>query len=286
MEANKQNLYEKLSAHLDFMSIAEYKIASSILTNPQIFITYSIAEAAGVARVSQGSINNFCQKYAGCGFAAMKLLLSSQLSEYRKSESGNIGQEDCFAGIFRQNIRDTSQAFQSTAELNQSETLIRVADRILCAKRIELYGVFHSGLAANSFCYELLQLGLPAVYVSDMLTCSVSATMLSPDSLVIAFSSSGKTKEIIDAVSLARHNQVGIISVTSNAYSPLAKLSDEVLISAASGNSSGRRSNEIRLSQLFLTDVICRYLRSQLDATGANKNKQVREILSSHNVQD
>ena len=45
--------------------------------------------------------------------------------------------------------------------------------------------------------------------------CAVSASMLDENSLVIAISDSGATREILDAVTIARKNRVAAICLTS-----------------------------------------------------------------------
>ena len=110
--------------------------------------------------------------------------------------------------------------------------------------------------------------------------------MLDQDSLVIAISSSGQTKDIIDAVSLAKENGVPVVLMTANRISPLAKLADEVIIAAPSGISQSTRSNEIRISELVLVDALCAYLRSRIDETGENRYFNIKNILTSHSVDD
>ena len=157
---------------------------------------------------------------------------------------------------------------------------------ILSAKKVEIYGVFRSAVVATDFYYQLLPLGIPASFVSDVLTCAVSASMLGDDSLVIAVSSSGQTQDVIDAVRLAKANGVPVVAITSNRGSPLAGISDKVLIAAPSGNSLSASPAEIRMSQLALTDAICSYIRSKLDSDGNKTYFKMNEILSSHNVRD
>ena len=180
----------------------------------------------------------------------------------------------------------TGEAFQITTEVNEEETLERVATRILQANKVEIYGIYRSGVVATDFYYQLLELGIPASFVSDILTCTVSASMLDEKSLVIAISLSGKNKEIIDAVRNAKHNHVPVICLTANRNSPLAKLSDEVLVAASGGVSVGGVASEIRSSQLLLTDAICSYLISKMSDEDQKRYLQLKAILSSHNVDE
>ena len=154
------------------------------------------------------------------------------------------------------------------------------------AKKVEIYGVYRSAVVATDFYYQLLTLGIPAVFVSDVLTASVSASLLDADSLVVAVSASGKTKDVLDAVKIAKSKNVPVISLTNHKDSPLAQLSDEVLIASASGDTLMGLASEIRLSQLALTDALCAYLRTRIDEQSKRQYFELREIINSHSVND
>ena len=77
------------------------------------------------------------------------------------------------------------------------------ADKLLSARRVDIYGIYHSGIVAKDLSFQLMRLGIAANFVEDTLMCSVSASMLTKDDLVIAVTSSGRTKEIIDAAKKA-----------------------------------------------------------------------------------
>ena len=197
-----------------------------------------------------------------------------------------MNDEDTLKEALNKNISSCETAFELTDEANSEAVLESVTTKLLNAKKVEIYGVFRSAAVATDFCYQLLQLGVSASFVSDILTCSISASMLDENALVIAISSSGRTKDIIDAVKNAKANNVPVVSVTSNINSPLAKLSDDVLIASSSGNSIYSSSTEIRMSQLLLTDTICSYIRSRIDEKGKKRYAKLRKILNSHNVEE
>jgi len=188
--------------------------------------------------------------------------------------------------MLQKTTESIGDALKNTSVLNDEETLRTVGDLILGAKKVEIYGIFRSAVVATDFYFQLIQLGIPATFVSDVLTCAVSASMLGEGSLVIAISSSGQTQDVIDAVRLAKANGVPVITITAHKASPLAQLADRVLIAAPSGNARSANANEVRLSQLALTDALCSYLRTRLDADGNNRYFKMNEILSSHNVKD
>ena len=279
----ENNLLRRIKADWEFMSGVEGRIARLILSEPLDFTSLSLARAAEAANVSQGSVVNFATKYAGGGFPALKLAVAAACAERR---AFSVAEEGTQGAVFRRTVENAEEALRNTLSLNTEETLMRVAERIRKAKKVEIYGVFRSAVVATDFYYQLLQLGVPANFVSDVLTCAVSASLLREDSLVIAISSSGQTKDIIDAVTLAKAGGVPVVAITAHGASPLARLSDEVLIAAPCGNTVSASAVEIRLSQLAITDALCAHLCGKLDAEGKKDYFKMSEILNSHNVKD
>lgn len=280
-----KNLISQLKSNMDYLSSAERKIARLIIDDPVEFTRYSMTELSRIADVSQGSIINFSKKFSGGGYPALKFLVSASVDNEENSSASNNTENDLKKSM-ADTIRCVSDAYKLTSEINSQETLKAVADKIFNAKKVEIYGIFRSAAVATDFCYQLLEIGIPASFVSDVLTCSVSATMLDENSLVIAVSSSGKTKDVLDAVKTAKANNVPVVCITSNRNSPLARLSDYSLIASSSGNSVIGKEMEIRSSQLLITDAICSYLRNNMDEDGQKQYLKLKDILNSHSVND
>lgn len=280
------NIFAELKSQYDFLTKTEKRIADILLNSPQCFIGCSINRLSEYSGVSQGSINNFAKKFCGSGFAALKLRVASCLSSLSEKPFATADNANGIKGALELKINDFMTAFKNTLEINDEQTLKKAADMILSAKRIEMYGTFSSAIVANDFCLELIQLGIPTAYVSDSLMASVSASMLDKDCLVIAVSSSGRTKEIIDSVEIAKGNGVNVICMTADKNSPLAKKAETVLVAAASDIAISERMSEIRMSQLFIIDALCSYIRSIIYENGKDKYYKLLDIISSHSVED
>lgn len=281
-----KNLYSQLKSGMDYMSSVEKKITAVILENPREFITFTLPGLANLAEVSQGSIINFCKKFAGGGFPALKLQIAEAIKEFIPESYTVVEESDTVKDVLMKTASNSEQALRHTKEINTEKTLKSIADKILNAKKVEIYGVYRSAAVATDFCYQLLQIGIPASFVSDILTCSVSASMLDENSIVIAISSSGQTRDIIDPVRIAKEKGAYAVAITGNGHSALAKISDDVLVAASSGNSVSEKSSEIRISQLALTDAICSYLGTKIDENGEKRYLEMKKILNSHSIKD
>jgi len=279
------NIFNKLRAEKNYYSDIENKISECILNDPEGFINYSIGALAEELGVSQGSINNFSKKLIGSGFASLKLRIAQQLSSFDRRSFESISETDNAKSALIKTAEQVRLAFENTCHLNSDDSIERATQLILNAKKIEIYGIFLSGVVAQNLRFQLMQLGVSADHVSDVLLSQVSASMLDSSSVVIAVSVSGKTKDVIDAVMTAKQNNVPIIALTSNANSHLAKISDVVLLASSSGTNISNSAYEMQFCQLLIADAVCSYIRHKIDKDGSKNYFKVKEIISSHSIE-
>ena len=281
-----KHIFAQLKSEYEYLTRVEKRIADLILSNPKKFISCSMAKLSQIAEVSQGSINNFARKYSEGGFAALKLRVAGCIPEYEERPFTVVDKDCGIKGVMELKIQEAAAAFRNAWEINDGAVLERTAQRIMAASKVELYGVFQSAIVAKDFCYSLIQLGVPAVFVEDSLMSAVSASMLDSSALVIAVSSTGQTKEVLDTVAIAKSRGVPVVCLTSNKASRLAQMADEVLLAASSGMSISDRADEIRMTELLVADTLCAYMRSMIDAEGEKHYYKLRDIISSHSIKD
>jgi len=111
-----------------------------------------------------------------------------------------------------------------TVEDQEVEKMIRM---ILEAKKdkILLLGTGRSGFVGRAFALRLMHLGFN-VYVSG----ETITPALTPEDLVIVISGSGTTTTVVAQAEVAKAVGSKIVSVTSHPDSPLAKVSDEIVV--------------------------------------------------------
>lgn len=281
-----ENILSYLKTNINFLTNSEKKIAKLIIENPKRFITLSMSELSKESEVSQGSIINFSKKFANGGYPELKLIIAANAGSEEPENFDIADVADSMTDILSKNIRSQEIAYSLTKEANKEEVLKHAAEKIMNAEKVEIYGIYRSASVATDFCYQLLEMGIPAAFVSDILTCSISAAMLNEKDVVIAVSSSGKTRDILEAVQNAKSKNVPVIAITSNINSPLAKIADDVLIASSSGNSLGGYGSEIRASQLILTDMICSYIRSNIKSNERKQYFELKTILNSRSVEE
>ncbi len=278
------SIVSRIRTECDFLSKTETKIALLLLENPREFTRLTIGDVAARAGVSQGSVNNFAAKFCDGGFARLKLEVAAALAH--EAQEPAVGETTEPHALLRAKRRNTVTAFTDTEALNTGDTLQHIADRLLHADKIALYGLSTSGIVARDFYFQLVQMGLPALHFNDVLMSDVAASQLTKDSVMVAISASGRTRDTLETVQIARQNGAFTVGMTANRHSPLAKEADAVLLSSSGYPDDDDRIRQIRLSHLLLVDTLCTYLRRALyhgDYTGYYK---LLPISNLHSVED
>ena len=87
-----------------------------------------------------------------------------------------------------------------------SESLETAAKMIMNANKIVIYGLGNSSAVALDFQHKLMRLGYNAIAFSDNHMQSISASHLTKKDVVIGISHSGSSKDIVDALKIAKEN--------------------------------------------------------------------------------
>lgn len=91
-------------------------------------------------------------------------------------------------------------------------------------------GIGKAGHIARKFASTLCSTGTPAAYIHPGEAAHGDLGIVGPDDCIVAFSTSGKTREVIEMVQLGRHIGLRtVIAVTSHPESELRDLSDIVV---------------------------------------------------------
>jgi arabinose-5-phosphate isomerase len=96
-----------------------------------------------------------------------------------------------------------------------------------CEGKIITTGMGKAGFVAHKFAAILSSTATPAVFIHPAEAAHGDLGMLAPGDCIVAFSTSGKTREVLEFIQLSRRMGIGaIIGITSHTDSGLRELSD------------------------------------------------------------
>ena len=96
-----------------------------------------------------------------------------------------------------------------------------------CAGKIITTGMGKAGFVAHKFAAILSSTATPAVFIHPSEAAHGDLGMLAPGDCIVAFSTSGKTREVLEFIQLSRRMNIGsVVGITSHTDSGLRELSD------------------------------------------------------------
>ena len=234
---------------------SEKKVAKCVLTDPSAVITSSITELAERAGTSEPTVIRFCRKLGLGGYMELRLNLARDLpsSQYIFE---NISEDDSLAGIAGKVLNAHREAIANALSRLNLDDLDLAVRALQAARRIEFYGFGGSAVVARDAYHKFFRLGIPCAAHDDSHMQVMSAALLGPDDVVLVFSHTGSTKDIIDSARIARKAGAKVIGIIGSENAPLLKECD-ISLSVYSQEAALRLAPMTsRMVQLAIVDVL------------------------------
>ena len=163
---------------------------------------------------------------------------------------------DGFARPLLAHSCDRRIEFISNKKINQLIEVLIESEHALFA------GLGSSGLTATEFYYRTMRMGIKGNSATDVHQIKIGASLLTERDTFIALSNSGETKELVNAVKIAKDHGATIIAITNYAGSPLSALSDITIMTIDQTRINDHQFINTQISAHFLIDVVSYMLLS------------------------
>ncbi|MBS97198.1 MAG: transcriptional regulator HexR [Oceanospirillaceae bacterium] len=216
------NLVHEIDAALESLNRSEKKVAEVILADPQAATRASIAVLAKAAQVSEPTVNRFCKRFNTAGFPDFKLHLAQALASGVPYVTRNVEPDDT-AELYTPKIFEATMASLSIAKerLNPSDINLAV-DQLIQAKQIAFYGLGACGSVAQDAQHKFFRFNIPVVAYDDVMMQRMVAAASGTGDVIVIFSSTGRTRELVDVAAVARESGATVVGIT-NPDSPLTR---------------------------------------------------------------
>ncbi len=275
---NMKNIFVTINAIYPKLSKAEKKIADYLLQNPRKIVTSAISELAELSGSSEATIVRFSKKLGFCGYQELKISIAAQ-GNYQTTQE-NITIKDTPKEVFNKVCDDIYSSLEKTKLIINDEAFTNACELILNAKRILIFGLGSSASVAADITHKLLRLGFNAVTYSDNHMQTIAAAHVNSECLIIAFSHSGSSKDIIEALKIAKANGCPVVSVTDKGKSPIYKVSDYVINTDANEDNYSLLGLSSRISQLAIVDSIYYYTACHVENAEEIIHKTMQSLIS------
>ncbi len=249
----------------------EAKVAADILARKDIDETMPLRDVAAGSAVSEAMVVKVAKKLGFGGFREFR----QGLVDYYRSDTAALHSEiavgDTAGEIVQKVFRTAMQALEETFAILDLAAFERAADHLHRARQRDFYGLGGSAQIARDVSHKFLRIGIRTSVFDDAHMMMMSASLLGPDDVAVAFSHSGTTSAVIEAVELARRCGARTIAVTNYPDSPVARVADVVLASTAQNNPLLGENATARIAQLNLLDALFVAV-AQRDRAAADRN--------------
>lgn len=208
MLAVSGNILDTIGALYNSLTKTEKKIASMILSSPDLLSRCSLSEIAQQFDVGEATFIRFCRTLGFKGFTDFKLQLSIELATKKKQSNllleSNITKSDDAKHIAEKLQNSINKVINETINLLDFNQLKKVVSVIRKAKRIFLFGVGSSGITAEDTKNKLMRIGLQVDAISNNHFMYMQASLMNSHDVVIGISHSGYSKETTHALQIAK----------------------------------------------------------------------------------
>jgi RpiR family carbohydrate utilization transcriptional regulator len=252
-------MLDRIRASLPALSPAEQRVGKLVLADARSFASLPVAELAERSHVSKPTVVRFCRSIGYDGLADFKLKLAGTVNEGVPFVHRSVDEDDKPADLVVKVIDNAVSAllkYRNDATAHAFDRAIEALTEAAREKRrIEFYGVGNSGIVAHDAEHKFFRLGVHAVAYNDAHVQVMAATMVGPGDCVVVISNSGRSRDLLDALEIARRKGATTIVITASG-SPLAHQA-QILLSVDHPEDYDRYSPMVsRLLHLTVIDIL------------------------------
>ena len=284
-------LRARLRAALPHMAPSMTKIAELLIQDPVLPIRLSIGDLAKRAGVSPATVTRLCHLVGYAGYLQLRVSAAADLGRQHAQSDWGVELTRMVdpdrnttraPDILRVLVAVSVQAIQTAADLIDLAALQRAASAIVTCDHLDIYASGGSGSAARALQENLYHLGVNAHAHSDVHLGLMSAVLLTRKSVAVAISTSGRTSETVEMLSMAGSRGALTVALTSDPLSPLADAADVSIQTAAAEGFLQGSSVGAKHIQLFTCDLLYLLVTQRLRKRADTNLALAAEAIKGH----
>lgn len=263
------------------MTEVEKSIADFFINNKDIR-EFSSRNVSKMLYVSEATLSRFAQK---CGYKGYREFIFNYVKELELEKKSESIEKDI--SVFTQNVKNAYQnLLQESFKILNENQIRRIASMLNSCNRVLIYGIGNSGYVAEEFQLRFMRIGMDVNAVTDSHMMKISAALAGEDTLVIAVSLSGESKEVLESMKIAEEKGASVICITASPTSSIAKECQEIIQVAAFKNLDTGTRISPQFSILIIIDVLYSYYFANDSYFKSQKYKATLSAIQGNNLED
>src|SRR5699024_4350691 len=208
------------------------KIADLILRQPTYLLNHTAQEFAILSGTSPSSVVRFSQKLGYSGIEELKINIAGEQGNWGKSSEIDpiVSKDDSISKLAGKVELLINQTMADLMAILDEKRLSEAIEYIKQAETVYLLGIGASSLSAYNLYHKLNRAGKKTMYSFDAHMNIEFINYATAKDVVIAFSYSGKTQEVLVPCKKAKELRCPTILVTKNNDEVLAEVTSTILL--------------------------------------------------------
>lgn len=278
----------RIRSLLPGLARAEQRVAKVVLEDPSRVARQSITEVALAADTSETTVTRFCKAIGVGGYPQLRIALAADTARTAartsRSYGGDIEAGDELATVVSKIGFMDARAVEETTEQLEIVVLRQVVEAVAHTSRVDIYGLGASAFVAGDLQQKLHRIGKIGFAWSDTHVMLTSATILGPGDVAIAISHSGATSDTVNALRIARERGATTVAITNFPRSPISKVAEHVLTTAARETTFLTGATASRIAQLTVIDCLFVGVAQLCGATAILALDAARQAAAAHQL--
>lgn len=265
-------LLEKITRLLPSLPRAEKTIADALLEDPEAIERMTLAMISRESGASEASIIRFCRRMGYNGYTALKE--DFKLENHRNPSSlVAIRAHDDMSVILEKLYKNNMEVLSDTLAIVENE-YERALSVLLKADSLHFFAVGDAYTAAKLSYIKFKRIGVSCSAEEDIMLQMVTANNLTKNDVAIAVSYEGRSRNVVEAMRVAKQRGATTISITRRDKSPLLDYTDICLLVSAKDLTVGRDKITRRISDQFILEALYLGYESRI---GNNYRERIRD---------
>lgn len=263
---------------------AERRVADVVLADVTFAVDASNAEIAKRADVSEPTVTRFCRAIGCDGVRDFKLKLAQSLVVGRLylAPVPPREQSEDSSPLWNVVFGEARNALSAVERSIDPADILRAANLVAEAHQVLVFGLGGSSTTlAQEAQNRLFRYGVVVSAHSDPYIMKMAASTLRPNDLLIAISGTGRTREVIEVVELARHYRAKTIAITAP-DSDLAGAADLALTVDVPEFPDALKPTASRYAFLAILDLVSTAVGYRLEPAARETLRRIKYTVVTH----
>lgn len=277
------DIMDTMTSKYNSLTKSGKKVADYIFANRLEVQFMSITALADECNVAEATVFRLCRALGFTGYNDLKLELAKASGASMPNDDyslyGKITDEDDISDMCRKLYATNVSALTQTLELVDENAITKAVDYLEAANHVYCFGQGGSLILAMEAWARFLTTSAKFYCIEDSHLQAVSASLTQPGDVIMFFTYTGATRDMLDVLVPARARGAKTIVFTHFKRSPVTAHADVMLLCGSKEGPLQSGSVAAKMGNLFLIDVLFNeFCRRRKDEYIVNKELTTKSI--------